>query len=67
MIGDGALVDVGDAIRHTTGFSEFLNELFDALGSLGNLLDELQVAAREALCLFGGEDILHALHVLDEL
>ena len=67
VVGDGALVDVGDAVGHAAGLGEFLYELFDALGALGDLLDEFQVTAREALGFFGGEDILHALHVLDEL
>ena len=37
MVGDGALMDAGDAIGHTTGISQFFDELLDALRALGYL------------------------------
>ena len=64
---DGALVDVGDAVRHAAGLGELLDELFDALGALGYLLDELQVTGAETFGFLKGKDVFHALHVLDEL
>ena len=41
MIGDGALVDAGDAIGYATGIGELFDELFDAFRALGNLLNQL--------------------------
>ena len=67
MIGNGALVNILYAVRHATGVRQFLYQLFDALRALGNLLDELHVTGRQTLGLFGTENVLHALHILDEL
>ena len=64
---DGALVDVVDAVGDAAGIGELLNQALDALGALGNLLDELEVAGAETCGLLDGEDVVHALDVLDEL
>ena len=67
VVGDGPVVDALDAVGDPTRLGEFLDELFDALGALCNLRDELHVTRREPVGLLGREHILHALYVLDEL
>ena len=67
MVGNGTLVDSRDAIGNATGIRQFLNQLFDALCALGNLLNQFHVTGREPFCALYREHILHALYVLDEL
>ena len=64
---DGTLVDALNAVGYATGLGEVIDELLDALGALGYLLDELQVTGAETFGFLKGKDIFHALHVLDEL
>ena len=64
---DGTLVDALNAVGYATGLGEVIDELLDALGALGYLLDELQVTGAETFGFLKGKDVFHALHVLDEL
>ena len=67
VIGYGSLVAVLYAVGHTATFHKFVNEVLYASGALGYLLNELEVADAQTLCLVGWEHRFHCLHIADEL
>ena len=56
VIGDGAIVDILDAVCHTTGLRELFYQLLNLLRALSNLLNEFDVTGRELVGFLGIEN-----------
>ena len=67
VIGDGAGVNIVDAVGDAAGIGQFLHIPLDTFRALGYLLDEFHVSHAEPFRLLLREDGLHHLHILDEL
>ena len=67
VVGNSALAAVFNAIGDATCLDEAFHVLDDERVVLAHLLDEAQVCAIQGVGNLGGEDLLHAVHVVDEL
>ena len=55
-----------DLVSDLAGFHHFIDLLFDEVGAVGDVFDDLQVAGRKGGSLIGREEVFHLVDVVDQ-
>ena len=66
VVGDCLLAFAFDLVSDLAGFHHFIDLLFDEVGAVGDVFDDLQVAGRKGGSLIGREEVFHLVDVVDQ-